>query len=233
VRDVRLVGGLLFLTALTALACAKAGGVLPYQTQVSDETQAASVPTGAPSLIYVSEFELDLPPPSESGTGVPPGRGPVRSAIAELRGDGDPAAKARELVALMQQTIVEDLTAKGLAAQRLPAGAGLPTEGWLVRGVFTQLDEGQRATKAVIGMGAGASELDLYVNLADLAKTPVQPFYSFDAENTSGKLPGAAVMKFNPYVAAAKFVMSRNAGEREVKATASKIAEKVAARAGK
>jgi hypothetical protein len=55
-----------------------------------------------------------------------------------------------------------------------------------------------------------------------------KPFYDFEASNNSGKMPGAAVVKMNPYAAAAKFVMSRHADEREVRNTAETIAERVA-----
>ena len=44
---------------------------------------------------------------------------------------------------------------------------------------------------------------------------------------------GAAVVKLNPYVAAAKFVMSRHASERDVTRTASEIAKEIVARANK
>ena len=43
-------------------------------------------------------------------------------------------------------------------------------------------------------------------------------------------MPGA-IVKLNPYVAAAKFVMSRNATERDVKQTASAIAKAIAQKA--
>lgn len=58
------------------------------------------------------------------------------------------------------------------------------------------------------------------------------PFYTLEASDGSGKMPGA-IVKFNPYVAAAKFVMSRNATERDVKRTASAIAKAIAEEATK
>jgi len=41
------------------------------------------------------------------------------------------------------------------------------------------------------------------------------PFLTFDSDGASGHMPGAAVMHKNPYVAAAKFVMSKKEPERE------------------
>ena len=98
----------------------------------------------------------------------------------------DPAAKAHQLVSLMSQSMVDDLADKGLHAQRLFPGDALPRAGWLVRGVVTELDEGNRLRKAVIGFGAGQSELQLHVNLVDLAKDRDAPFYGFEASNNIG-----------------------------------------------
>lgn len=52
------------------------------------------------------------------------------------------------------------------------------------------------------------------------------PFLTFDSEGASGHMPGAAVMQ-NPYVAAAKFVISRREPEREAKKVAESIADEI------
>jgi hypothetical protein len=212
---------------LLIAACAGNGtgpgaGTLPYRTKVTD-VEGASVPAGVPGVIYVQDFDVDVAeqPPEQR-------EGPVRSVLGAMRGETqDSAAKAHQLVSLMSQSIVDDLDDKGLHAQRLFPGDAPPRTGWLVRGVVTELDEGNQLRKAVVGFGAGESELQLYVNLIDLAKDRDKPFYGFAASNNSGKMPGAAVVKMNPYAAAAKFVMSRHADEREVRNTAATIAERV------
>jgi Domain of unknown function (DUF4410) len=117
-------------------------------------------------------------------------------------------------------------------AQRLYPGDPKPTSGWLVRGVVTQLDEGNQLRRAMVGFGAGESELQLWVGVTDLARNPDAPFYTLDASDASGKMPGA-IVKLNPYVAAAKFVMSRHASERDVTRTASAIAKAIAEQAKK
>ncbi len=204
-------------------------GRLPYRTKVTESQQDPQQTPSAASIIYVSDFELEIAEqPAEQQ---PILNGPVRGVLGALRGESqDPAAKARELVDLMSMSIVKDLTEKQLSAQRLLPGELLPKTGWLVRGVVTELDEGNRLRKAVIGFGAGKSQLELYVNVVDLAKAPTTPFYTFEASNNSGDMPGAAVMKMNPYAAAAKFVMSRHADEKEVSHTAETIAEQISER---
>jgi hypothetical protein len=203
-------------------------GMLPYRTKVTATKTDAAQQVASPSVLYVSDFDLDIAPPSSPQQGILPGNGPVRSVLGELRGESqDPAEKARQLVALMSRTIVEDLTEKNFVAQRLLPGQPTPTEGWLVRGVFTEIDEGNRLRKAVVGFGAGKSQLDLYVNLTDLSQGVGQPFYRFEASNNSGNMPGGAVMKMNPYAMAAKFVISRSADEKQVTHTAETIAEQI------
>lgn len=178
-----------------------------------------------PSMVYVEDFDLEVVPHPEQQGLLGGGGGPVRQVLGELRGESqDPAEKARTLVDRMSMEIVEDLEAKGIPARRLRAGDPMPSEGWLVRGVVTELDEGNRIRKAVVGFGAGKSQLTLYVNFSNLSEGAAQPFYSFEASNNSGDMPGGAAMKMNPYAMAAKFVMSRNADEREVDHTASTIA---------
>ena len=101
-----------------------------------------------------------------------------------------------------------------------------------MRGVVTELDEGNQVRRAMVGFGAGGSELELWVSVTDMATSPDAPFYTLEAGDSSGKVPGA-IVKFNPYAAAAKFVMSRNATERDVKRTASAIAKSIAEEAKK
>jgi len=88
------------------------------------------------------------------------------------------------------------------------------------------MDQGNRAVRAVIGFGAGATEMELYVSISDLAINPDAPFMVFGAEKDPGRAPGA-ILLMNPYVAAAKFVMQKNASEKDVRKTAERIVEEV------
>jgi hypothetical protein len=67
--------------------------------------------------------------------------------------------------------------------------------------------------------------MDLYVTMNDLSH-PEQPLYNVSESGNSGKKMGAAIT-MNPYVAAAKFVMEKNAPEKTVKKTASEISEDI------
>jgi hypothetical protein len=63
------------------------------------------------------------------------------------------------------------------------------------------------------------------VTLTDLS-APDKPLYTEAAGGTSAKKPGA-VITMNPYVAAAKFVMEKNAPEKTVKKTAGEISAQI------
>ena len=182
-------------------------------------------------MVYVTDFDLEFPQGSQGQDATSLRQGPLARLRERLQGD-DPVARAHAAVGLMAVSMTDDLIADGVPATRLYPGDPKPTSGWLVRGVATELDEGNRIRRAIVGFGAGESELQVWVGVTDLARDPDAPFYTLEASDGSGKMPGA-IVKFNPYVAAAKFVMSRNATERDVKRTASAIAKAIAEEAKK
>jgi hypothetical protein len=171
--------------------------------------------------VYVSDFELDAQNVNVDQGGVV---SQVRPGILERpskREKQDPEAQARKIVNLMSKSIVDDLQKAGYKAQHLPTGAARPTTGVWLHGVFTEVDEGNQRRRALIGFGAGAANMELYVTLTDLAN-PEKPLYNEAKDQDSGKKIGA-VITMNPYVAAAKYVMEKNAPEKTVKKTASEI----------
>jgi hypothetical protein len=125
----------------------------------------------------------------------------------------------------MATDIVNDLRKAGYQAERLSATDVRPSTGVWVHGIFTELDEGNRLHRAVVGFGSGEVKMDLYVTMNDLSR-PDQPLYNASESGQSGKKAGAAVT-MNPYVAAAKFVLEKNASEKTVKKTASEISEDI------
>ena len=72
--------------------------------------------------------------------------GPVGRLLRGLKPSEDPAAKARELVTLLSNTIVAELNNAGIRATRLEPGALMPQDGLLVGGEFLEVDEGNRMT---------------------------------------------------------------------------------------
>lgn len=207
------------------------GGFLAVSCQavtITEEAAPAALPAEGPSVVCVTDFDLAADAVMEK-SGILGGEGPVRGRLRERREDRNPSDTAQGMVNLLATTLVAEFGERGVKAERLRGDAAFPKEGWIVRGQFTEVDEGNRVRRAMIGFGSGKAEMQLHVNVADLAKSPDSPFLVFGTAAESGKMPGAIVM-MNPYVAAAKFVMSKNASAKDVKKTASKLAEAILAK---
>lgn len=186
--------------------------------------------TPAP-VVYVSDFELDT-------ADVTPDTNPVDQAHRViggiLPGGGllrrrDPEMSAPQIVATMAGMVVDDLRKQGIDARRLPADAAAPAQGWLVRGVFLSVDEGNRVRRAMVGFHAGKSQFEVAFAADDLAAPTRTPLYQ-EIDGQSGQhVPGAAVA-LNPYVALAKFALSRGDEKKALADAAGEVADAVAAK---
>lgn len=204
--------------------------LLPAQT--ANSSAHAELPNPSPGFhgtVYVADFELDAQAVSSEGVLGAPQSG-ERPHILRRRDRSDPAAEAHKLVDGLATGLVADLSHAGVTAQRLPTDAPLPVEGLVVRGVFTQVDEGNRIRRAVIGFGAGAAKMDLYVVVSDLAH-PGEPLYSFANQGSSGKMPGA-IVTMNPVAAAAKFTLDQNSSGKALKKVSAQVATEIMKRIG-
>ena len=211
----------LSLVFVSACFLAKTSSLQGSAAQQKPATHAFS----KDSTVYVSDFELDAQNVKVDKGGIV---GEVRPGILERprkREQRDPEVQAEKLVDLMSKSIVDDIRKAGYKAQQLAGGDTLPTSGAWVHGVFTEVDEGNRTHRAILGFGSGEAKMTLFVTLSDLAN-PDKPLYDVAQNNDSGKKIGA-VITLNPYVAAAKYVMEKNAPEKTVKKTASEISAEV------
>jgi hypothetical protein len=211
----------LWLCALAQLAAAQQLGA-----------PAAPGPSPGAPLVYVTDFELDAANVKQDSNPVqtlrPLGGGLLPRPFQRHK---DPQQEAQQIVAKLADALVNDLREKGLDAQRLASGAPLPAQGWLVRGVFLSIDEGNSMRRAVVGMGAGASQIELAVAVDNLSAQAPQPLYQVIDSQSSHAKPGAgAAIALNPYVAAAKFVLSRADDRKSVDHAAAEVADSVAAR---
>jgi hypothetical protein len=193
-------------------------------------------PTAKPVTIYVADFDLDAAD-IKSQPGLlpqPPALpGPFGDVLPPLPGASkDPQKLARELVGEMSESLVKDFTKAGFTARRLTDTRALPASGWLVRGVFTDVNQGNQLRRAVIGFGAGKTDLQALVDIADLSRGTPRNFYELNTTADSGKAPGAApTLVLGPAGVAARYVIAGNDLKRNVTQTASRIAEEVGRRA--
>ncbi len=206
-----LLGGVIAALAVLVLT-------VDGRSQTSNNPGAPASSFARPEVVYVQDFLLD------SGGATQDNRLLKRPRLMPQE---DPQAKAAKLVELLSATLVKALQDKSIPAQRLYSGTSLPSKGWVIRGQFLEVDEGNRLRRAVIGFGAGAAEMQLEVEVTDLRSGGDAPFLVFGTNKKAGKGPGAIISK-NPYVLAAKFVMSKKDPERDVKKTARQIADVIA-----
>ncbi|MGA7780004.1 MAG: DUF4410 domain-containing protein [Paraburkholderia sp.] len=193
-------------------------------TTASFAADSAPFPSPAP-VVYVADFDLDV-------ANVKPDSGPgsrlrrLGSALPSgpLRSSKDPQTHAKEVVADMADDLTDDLKKAGVDARRIAPDQPAPTSGWQIRGVFLSVDEGNRLQRAVVGLGAGQTDFQVAVSLDDLSTPNLPPLYQQTEEGTSKDKPGA-VIKLNPYVVAAKFVMAGQDEKAAIKSTAKAISE--------
>src|SRR5262249_30713338 len=211
---------------LLLLGCASA--------KVTREADIGPVPVSRPAVIYVANFDLDVGEIKSEGIISSFGSGPLLGSMPHPLGllASDEETTAHELVDTMANSLVQDLREQGFTAQRLAPESAPPVDGWLLRGIFTQVDEGNRMRRAIIGFGAGQTDMEVATKLDDLSLGPPEPFYEVDTAAESGKMPGA-VVTMSPAAAAVKFVIAAGDLKRNAEQTAGEIAKSVAARVPK
>ncbi|PYJ69961.1 MAG: hypothetical protein DME76_07140 [Verrucomicrobia bacterium] len=201
--------------------------------KVSDvETNSSAAPAlKRPSVTYVRSFNISntVAASGDATTSERP------HLLARLRGGEENTVIGRhrqqqqedtlaKVPDILQQALIEDLS-KSVAPAQNGDGVRASRDCWVVTGEFVEVDTGNRALQAGVGFGAGQSQLEVRARVYAGADMDT-PFLTFDSKGASGHLPGAVVTK-NPYVAAAKFVMSKREPEREAKKVAKAIAGEV------
>ncbi len=215
---------------LVASACLLLAGC--KSATVHGQREFAPETAPKPATLFVADFDLGVQN-IQHEEGVLSGRpGPAGRVGERLSGTSQqPEARARQLVDAMGNSVVKNLSKAGLSATRLAPHAPLPTAGWLVRGVFTEVQEGNRVRRAIIGLGSGQTELQVVTTIDNLSQGPPKPLYEVDTKASSGKSPGAApTLALGPYGAAARFVMAGKDLDKNVEQTGSQIATQIAQR---
>jgi hypothetical protein len=198
--------------------------------KVTSEAELAPSAPAKPLVVYVADFELGAQTITHQDGRLSSLPGPAGRAGARLSGStSDPVARARQLVDLMANSLVKELSKAGFSARRLPPDVPLATQGWLLRGIFTEVAEGNRLRRAMIGFGEGQTDVQVVSTIHDLAQGAPKPLYEIATEAKSGSKPGAApTLVLGPYGAAARFVMAGQDLEKNIKQTAAQIAAQYA-----
>jgi hypothetical protein len=223
----------------------KAGGYLAGEAKVTNQ-QASTADVGPPPrVVYVAHFSVDAGAikqqgglfgqaeqmvnqrPHLLGGGLLGGGSEGGGVLARRTAPDNPTAD--QVIETLTKAIVQGLEAEqlGFPVQVLAPGAEPPSSGWLVQGQFQSVDPGNRAQRAVIGFGAGEATTEVSVEVDRLGPGTITPVLQFGSNADSGHAPGAAVT-MNPYAAAAKFMLGRNATNRDVEKMGQAIADQIA-----
>lgn len=191
-------------------------------------------PKIAPQVVYVADFDLDAADiRSEKGFLPSPPKLPgLGGQMPGLPGSSqDPKELAKRIVAELGDHVVKELQKAGWRARRQPPSTPLPISGWLVRGVLTEVNQGNHLRRAVVGFGQGKTEVQAVVDVCDLAQGTPQKFYEFGTAADSGKTPGAGpTIVLGPAGLAARFLITAKDLDRNVAQTAARIAEQITSR---
>lgn len=168
---------------LALAGCAGATASTPMQSLPGE--------SGRPSQVVVYPFAID---PSD----ITLNQGFFQRAYRDLSGENQGAQQtkiAHETAENVCLGIINALQQKGWNATCLERGTPVAGNDVLVvDGEFTDISEGNRLRRLVIGFGAGASTLDANVTLYQWTNAGYQKLLEFTSHADSGKMPGAAVM---------------------------------------
>ncbi len=99
----------------------------------------------------------------------------------------------RQLGARVADKLVPMILDMGMPAER--AGSGPPPQPGdvVIKGQFVSIDEGSRIKRMLIGFGAGAAELQTFVEGYQATVDGLRPLGSVEVEAGGGKMPGMLV----------------------------------------
>ncbi len=106
--------------------------------------------------------------------------------------DDEKAKLAHKIVDGFSDSLIKDLQKTGLPVSKGVAGEPAPDNSLAVQGDFLVMDEGNRAKRMAIGLGAGASSVETHVEC--YLKKPAENVMltEFTATSQSSRKPGAA-----------------------------------------
>ena len=220
-------GSLLLGTGCQSTSTGGATAARPGDNAVPALAPTNSTLMAKPRPVVVQDFKFDVAQ-LHTDPGLARGRqGPARQVLGNLRPEESPVQKATRFATLLSESIAKELSALMIPATREAPGAPLPADGLVVCGQFMEVDEGNRLQRAMVGFGAGASDVLVQVSVYDLAQSREQPILVYGTGTGSKPMPGGAV-SMNPYAMAARYVMSRNATEKDVRKLGKEIAKDLA-----
>lgn len=173
---------ILGLLALAAAGCAGA--------QVTQQSQAVPVTTSRPAQIVVYPFAVSV-------DDVTLNQGIIASTYRNISGEDQTAQQlqvAKDTAHNVCVTVAATLSQKGYGAVCQDRGIAVAGGNVLiVDGEFTDISEGNKLRRMVIGLGVGASTLDADVIVQQHSEQGSRQLMEFSTHADSGKMPGAGI----------------------------------------
>ena len=188
-------------------------------------------PPARPIPVYVSNFELWA---TETGSPSPlqqtaSAEDPQQCATSSSASNGTPPSvyqdadvrceQARRLTDFFSTTLLQTLQKKGYAAAR--ESRTRPSNGVLIRGIFTEYDDMNRVRSAILGSASTNPKAVLYVGIFSLSR-PDQPLYEPASVQSPDNRYGPIII-LNNYIPLAKYELDKNPTEEEVRRVCSRI----------
>jgi len=118
----------------------------------------------------------------------------LQDRLANTNQTAEEIKLGREVADAMATELTQKIAALGLNPIRADQNLRVSPGAILITGQFTNINEGNRLRRNVVGLGLGQSSLDSKVSVLSPSASGYRELISFDAHADSGEMPGAAVM---------------------------------------
>lgn len=197
-----------------------------FGTFAGDETiDKNTATTNRPPIVYVSDFHLGFETIDDSDKGLLKIGKKARGIVNQFgKTHIDPKEKAKEIVDSLADSIVKGLNDRNVFSKRIYSSPPPFSDCILLEGDLVEYDEGGRIKRAIIGFGSGSPEMHVNIILSEIVNGETKILFNATSDGKKNMMPGAAISR-NPYVAGAKFVITKNAPERDIKKIGDEIAD--------
>jgi hypothetical protein len=223
---------LLFTLATAILTCIMSAtswseGPLAAKINVTTlQSYSGSDPLPKPGKLLVYDFSIDT-------SNVQVDQSQKIRPRHMLTGDENPEAVAKKVSAKFSDELIAKLGKTGIPVEHAATDVPAPDSTLSVKGVFTSLQQGDKAERATVGMGAGSADVQAKVDVY-LRTTATDPILLSQfqtetkaAENMGAVVPAAAGMDPAAIAVKAKVGDRRKTLEAYASKTAETMAEEI------
>jgi Domain of unknown function (DUF4410) len=114
--------------------------------------------------------------------------------VFRVNRSGDELTTLQEKTAnVLADYLVSDLSKSVIPATRQNGSRRTRADAWLITGEFVRVNEGSRALRGLIGLGAGGTKMETLVRVYDLSHLSKEPVLQFETSGGSNAEPGAVL----------------------------------------